>query len=78
MNVVAINENVLQEDIPAQLRILAEEIENGRRQAAVLAWVTDEGGGLLGTGIFGQVSPRARGTTAHFMFALAQRKIEAI
>lgn len=64
-------------DIPRALRDLADNIEAGHfHDAHVLAWVIDCGEGRVEVGFLGQ-SPEP-GAVAHYLFALAQRKLESV
>lgn len=61
-------------DIPRALRALADKVEGGEfGDAHNLAWVIDCGNGQIETGLAGD-APQA-GITAHFLWAMAMRKI---
>lgn len=62
-------------DIPASLRRLADEIERGEfGDAHNLGWVIDCGNSRVELGMLGKAPEPA--TTAHFLYSLAQRKLE--
>lgn len=62
-------------DIPASLRVLADEIEAGEHGAShTLLWVIDAGDGRINLGLMGRAAEA--GVTAYFLAGLAQRKIE--
>lgn len=64
-------------DIARGLRALADAVERGDHgEAHLFAWVCDGGAGRIDVGMLGQ-SPGA-GADAHFLFALAQRKLEDV
>jgi hypothetical protein len=63
------------EDVPGGLRKLAEKIELGEYgDAHNVAWVLDEGDGVISVGMCGQ-SP-SPGAEAHYLLCLGVRKIE--
>jgi len=62
-------------DIPNTLRTLADAIECGDYDNALyLGWVIDCGGSRIELGLIGKATEPA--AEAHFLFALAQRKLE--
>lgn len=62
-------------DIPAALRNLATDIENGDfGNPHNLAWIIDCGGGRIEIGVLGKVSELA--PVAYWLFGLAKRKLE--
>jgi hypothetical protein len=64
-------------DIPRALRDLADSIEAGHYDDAhVIAWVIDCGEGKVEVGLLGQTAEP--GAVAHYLFALAQRKLESV
>lgn len=64
-------------DLPRGLRAIADGIEAGEYgDAHCLAWVIDGGDGEIITGLLGKTSEA--GAVAHYMHALAMRKIESI
>lgn len=76
LNVVPFPEQYAALDIPEALRALADEIEAGEHGAAhTLLWVIDAGDGRVDMGLMGKAGEV--GYTAHFLAAVAQRKIEA-
>lgn len=76
MNIVEFPKNNLA-DIPQSLRHLAESIEKGERGAChKLAWVIDEGNGVISVGLLGHsLEP---GAVAYYMLGLAQRNLEQV
>lgn len=63
-------------DVPQKLRTLAEDIEAGRYDDAHnLAWVIDCGSARVECGLLGAAAEP--GLTAHYLFAVAQRKLES-
>lgn len=65
-------------DVPRTLRALADAIEKGKfGEAYHVAYVVDEGDGEISVGLCGK-EDAARGSTAHFLFCLGQRKLEQI
>lgn len=64
-------------DIPAGLRKLADDIEKGGYgDTHNLAWVIDEGDGVISVGLLGQsASP---GADTHILLAIAQRHLEDV
>lgn len=75
LNVVQFPEHFAALDIPASLRVLADEIEAGEHGAShTLLWVIDAGKGQITMGLMGKSAEA--GMTAHFLAAVAQRKIE--
>ena len=76
LNVVPFPEHYAALDIPESLRVLAEQIESGEHGAChTLLWVIDAGDGQIDLGLMGKAGEA--GITAHFLAAVAQRKIEA-
>lgn len=76
LNIVQFPEQYAALDIPASLRILADQIEAGEHgDAYTLLWVIDAGDGRIDLGLMGKAAEA--GITAHFLAAVAQRKIEA-
>ena len=76
LNVVPFPEHYAALDIPAALRVLAEQIEAEEHGAChTLLWVIDAGDGRIDLGLMGKCSDP--GGTAHLLAAVAQRKIEA-
>lgn len=64
-------------DLPKSLRNLADAIEAGEYDDAYhLAWCIDCGDGRIEVGLIGQ-TPEP-GAIAHYLFALAQRKLESV
>lgn len=63
------------QDVPAGLRRLADEIERGERPASMLAWVADEGDGVIGLGLLGQTTEP--GAVMHLLLAAAQKRLLA-
>ena len=64
-------------DIPRGLRWLADQIEGGQfKNSCNLVWALDLGDGQIEVGLLGR-SP-APGAEAHFLFALAQRRLELL
>lgn len=64
-------------DLPRGLRALADEIESGKYgDAHNLAWVIDCGDGRIEIGMLGNTAQP--GAEAHYLYALAQRKLENI
>lgn len=75
LNVVPFPEHYAALDIPESLRVLADQIESGEHGAALtLLWVIDAGDGQIDLGLMGKAGEA--GITAHFLAAVAQRKIE--
>lgn len=75
LNVIKFPDHYAALDIPASLRTLADQIEAGEHGAChTLLWVIDAGNGQIDLGLMGKSSEA--GITAHFMAAVAQRKIE--
>lgn len=75
LNVVPFPEHFAVLDVPESLRVLAEEIEAGEHGAChTLLWVIDAGNGQINMGLMGKAAEA--GITAHFLAAVAQRKIE--
>jgi len=75
LNVVKFPEHYAAQNIPEALRILADAIEAGEHGAAhTLLWVIDAGDGEIDIGLLGKAGET--GITAHFLAAVAQRKIE--
>lgn len=61
-------------DIPAALRILADNIEAGEHgEAHTLLWIIDAGDGQIDLGLMGKAGEA--GLTAHFLAAAAQKRI---
>lgn len=76
LNVVPFPEYFSALNIPESLRLLANEIEAGEHGAAhTLLWVIDAGDARISMGLMGKAAEA--GITAHFLAAVAQRKIEA-
>lgn len=76
LNVVQFPEHFAALDVPESLRVLADEIEAGEHGAChTLLWVIDAGNGQINMGLMGKAAEA--GITAHFLAAVAQRKIEA-
>lgn len=76
LKVIKFPEHYAALDIPAALRVLADEIESGEHGAThTLLWVIDAGDSRIDMGLMGKAGER--GITAHFLAAVAQRKIEA-
>lgn len=64
-------------DLARGLRALADGIDAGEYgDAHNVAWVVDCGGGRIEIGMMGQSG--SSGADAHFLFALGQRKLEAV
>lgn len=75
MNIVEFPGNDIA-DIPRGLRALADSIEaEGFGDAHHVAWVIDEGNGSIAIGMLGKAAEP--GAIAHFLFALAQRRLES-
>lgn len=61
-------------DIPAALRILADNIEAGEHgEAHTLLWIIDAGDGQINLGLMGKAGEA--GLTAHFLASAAQKRI---
>ncbi len=75
INVVKFPEHFAALDIPEALRTLANEIEAGNHGDCYnLFWAIDAGDGVIDVGLMGKSAEPAM--TAHFLAAVAQRKIE--
>ena len=76
LNVVQFPDHYAAINIPESLRVLADKIEAGEHGAChTLLWVVDAGDGKINLGLMGKAAEA--GITAHFLAAVAQRKIEA-
>lgn len=76
MNIVRLPVNDVAE-LPRGLRALADDVEKGAYgDAHALAWIIDCGAGRVEIGMLGRTTEP--GAVAHFLFALAQRKLEAV
>ena len=74
MKLITFPKNTLA-NIPAGLRKLAEEIEDGEfNDAHNLAWVIDCGDGVINVGMLGE-SP-SPGAEAYYLYGLAKRVLE--
>lgn len=74
LQVIKFPEHFAALDIPAALRVLADEIEAGDHgDAHALLWVVDAGDGLIDLGLLGRCADL--GGTAMILACAAQKKI---
>lgn len=65
------------QDVAAELRELADEIDKGTKgDAHNLAWALDCGNGVIQVGLMGKAPQPA--LTAYYLLGVAQRKLEQI
>jgi len=74
LTVVQFPDHLVTLDIPASLRLLADQVEKGEYgDAHNLAWVIDCGDSVIHLGLMGKAPEPA--TTGYFLFAIAQHKL---